>query len=78
MQVTREDLNPCTVKLTVVCEPEEVKQGYDTAFRQLTKKIKLPGFRPGKAPRAMLEGVLHSQDWNEAAGEEIAPSCGPR
>ncbi len=71
MQVTREDLNPCTVKLTVVCDPEEVQQGYDTAFRQLTKKVKLPGFRPGKAPRAMLEGVLPSQDWNEAAAEEI-------
>ena len=71
MQVTREDLNPCTVKLTVVLDPEEVQQGYDTAFRQLTKKIKLPGFRPGKAPRAMLEGVLPSQDWNEAAAEEI-------
>lgn len=71
MQVTREDLNPCTVKLTVVLEPEEVQQGYDTAFRQLTKKIKLPGFRPGKAPKSMLEGVLPSQDWNEAAAEEI-------
>lgn len=71
MQVTREDLNPCTVKLTVVLDPEEVQQGYDTAFRQLTKKVKLPGFRPGKAPRAMLEQVLPSQDWNEAAAEEI-------
>lgn len=71
MQVTREDLNPCTVKLTVTLDPEEVQQGYDTAFRQLTKKIKLPGFRPGKAPKAMLEGVLPSQDWNEAAAEEI-------
>ncbi|RYZ58815.1 MAG: trigger factor, partial [Proteobacteria bacterium] len=71
MQVTREDLNPCTVKLTVVLDPEEVQQGYDTAFRQLTKKIKLPGFRPGKAPKAMLENVLPSQDWNEAAAEEI-------
>lgn len=71
MQVTREDLNPCTVKLTVTLDPEEVQQGYDTAFRQLTRKIKLPGFRPGKAPRAMLEGVLPPQDWNEAAAEEI-------
>ncbi len=71
MQVTREDLNPCTVKLTVVLDPEEVQQGYDTAFRQLTKKVKLPGFRPGKAPKAMLEQVLPSQDWNEAAAEEI-------
>ncbi len=71
MQVTREDLNPCTVKLTVVLDPEEVQQGYDTAFRGLTKKIKLPGFRPGKAPKAMLESVVPPQDWNEAAAEEI-------
>ena len=71
MQVTREDLNPCTVKLTVVLDPEEVQQGYDAAFRQLTKKIKLPGFRPGKAPKAMLESVVPPQDWNEAAAEEI-------
>ena len=71
MQVTREDLNPCTVKLTVVLDPEEVQQGYDTAFRQLTKKIKLPGFRPGKAPKAMLESVVPPQEWNEAAAEEI-------
>lgn len=71
MQLTREDLNPCTVKLTVVLDPEEVQQGYDVAFRQLTKKIKLPGFRPGKAPRAMLEQVVPVQDWNEAAAEEM-------
>ena len=71
MQVTREDLNPCTVKLTVVLDPEEVQQGYDAAFRGLTKKIKLPGFRPGKAPKAMLESVVPPQEWNEAAAEEI-------
>ena len=71
MQVTREDLNPCTVKLTIVLDPEEVQQGYDAAFRGLTKKIKLPGFRPGKAPRAMLESVVPPQEWNEAAAEEI-------
>ena len=71
MQVTREDLNPCTVKLTVTLDPEEVQQGYDAAFRQLTKKIKLPGFRPGKAPKAMLESVVPPQEWNEAAAEEI-------
>ena len=71
MQVTREDLNPCTVKLTVVCEPDEVRAGYEAAYKQLTKKVKLPGFRPGKAPRAMLEPLLNPQEWNEAAADEI-------
>jgi trigger factor len=71
MHVTREDLNPCTVKLTVVCDPDEVKQGYDTAFKQLTRNLRLPGFRPGKAPRSLLESLISPGEWNEAAGEEI-------
>ncbi len=71
MQVTREDLNPCTVQLKVVCDPQEVKQAYDLAFKLLTKNVRLPGFRPGKAPRGMLESLISPGEWNEVAGEEI-------
>lgn len=71
MQVIREDLNPCTVKLSITCDSEQVKAGYERAFKQLTKKIKLPGFRPGHAPKAMLEGLVPLQDLNEAAAQEI-------
>jgi trigger factor len=71
MQVTREDLNPCTVKLTVVCDPDQVKHGYEAAFRQISKGVKLPGFRPGKAPRSMIEPLVSPQEWNELAAEEI-------
>ena len=71
MQVTREDLNPCTIKLTVVCDAAEVKEGFERAFKQLTKKIKLPGFRPGHAPRAMLEGLVSPEEHADAATELI-------
>jgi trigger factor len=68
MTVTREDLNPCTVKLTIVCEPAEVKEGFDKAFKQIAKNVRLPGFRPGHAPRAMVEPMISKQDlFNEAA-----------
>ncbi len=71
MQFTREDLNPCTVKLNIVCEASEVKDGFDKAFKQIAKKIKLPGFRPGHAPRAMLESLVDKEDLYDAATENI-------
>lgn len=68
MNVSREELNPCTVKLSITCEPAEVKEGFDRAFRTITKKVKLPGFRPGHAPKKMLEGLIDKQElYNEAA-----------
>ena len=71
MQITREDLNPCTVQLAVVCSPEEVEEGYERALKQLAKKVKLPGFRPGHAPKAILEKSVDPEAWDEKAAEII-------
>jgi trigger factor len=50
-----ETLDPTKVKLTVEVEPKRVKQAFDRAARELAKQVNLPGFRPGKAPRRLLE-----------------------
>lgn len=71
MQVTREDINACTVKLEVKCDEQQVKQGFDKAFRQASKHIKVPGFRPGHAPRAMLESLISPEALYETAAETI-------
>lgn len=71
MQITREDLNACTVKLTVTCDADQVRQGFERAFRQLSKNIRLPGFRPGHAPRAMVEPLIPQGSLREAAAEAI-------
>jgi trigger factor len=50
-----ETLDPVQVKLTVEVEPKRVKKAFDKAARELAKQVSLPGFRPGKAPRRLLE-----------------------
>ncbi len=71
MQVTREDLNPCTVLLTITCDADEVKVGFDKALKQITKKIKLPGFRPGHAPKAMIESMVSKDELYDGALDYI-------
>lgn len=71
MQVTRQDLNPCTVQLEVVCSQDQVKQGFEKAFKQITKNIRVPGFRPGHAPRNLLEPLVPKQDLFERAADHI-------
>jgi trigger factor len=61
-----ETLDPVKVKLTVEVEPKRVKQAFDQAARQLAKQVNVPGFRPGKAPRRLIEqrlgdGVIAAQ-----------------
>lgn len=71
MQVTKEELNPCTIKLTIVCDQEQVNDGFNKAYKQIAKKIKLPGFRPGHAPRSMVEGLIARDELYEEATNVI-------
>jgi trigger factor len=68
MELTREDLNPCTVRVAVKASPDQVKDAFDRALKQISKKISLPGFRKGHAPRAMLENLVNKEElYDEAA-----------
>ena len=58
MKTTVETVDPTTVKLTVEVEPARVKKAFDRAARELAKQVSLPGFRPGKAPRRLIEQRL--------------------
>ncbi len=75
MQITREDLNPCTVKLAVVCDPTEVNEGFTRAYKQLSKKVRVPGFRPGHVPKHILENVVDKEDLRETAAEAIVQAA---
>lgn len=43
------------VKLSVEIEESEFEKSIDAAFRKIAFEVRLPGFRPGKAPRRVLE-----------------------
>ncbi len=72
MQVIREDLNPCTIQLQVTCSPEQVQEGFSKAIKFYAKKIKMPGFRPGQAPRALIESRIDPEELIEHAVDQIA------
>lgn len=70
MKTSVETLDPVKVKLTVEVEPKRVKQAFDRAARELAKQVNLPGFRPGKAPRRLLEQRLGEGAIAQAAMED--------
>ena len=70
MRIEREDLNPCTVVLKVVCSPDQVQAGTKKAIKALSKRIKVPGFRPGTAPLGVLEQMLAPEEIDAWAQEE--------
>jgi trigger factor len=43
------------VRLDVEVPPEEVRKGVEAKVRELKKQVRVPGFRPGKAPRRVIE-----------------------
>ncbi len=57
------------VKVSVDIDAEEFEQKLDEAFRKLARQVRLPGFRPGKAPRRVLEARLGPQ---AARGEALS------
>ena len=92
MQVTREDLNSCTVRLNVVCSAEQVTDAFERAIKAITKGVRIPGFRPGHAPRQMVEKMVDERElYSQAAdilidrtfrlaveAEKITPDTGVR
>jgi len=52
---TVEQLTPTRVKLNVEVPFEELSADFDRAYRSLAQQIRIPGFRPGKAPAKLIE-----------------------
>jgi trigger factor len=55
MQVKKERLEPAKIKLTITADQKLLDDTRQAVLRQLSQKLKVPGFRPGKAPSAMIE-----------------------
>jgi trigger factor len=58
VKVSAERIPEGQVVLQIEVEPERLEGALDSAYRRLVKKTEVPGFRRGKAPRAMLERYL--------------------
>ena len=55
MKVKVEDISSVKKKLQIEIPADTVKAELDSAYKELKKNAKIKGFRPGKAPRSLLE-----------------------
>lgn len=58
MKSVLEALEGNNIKLTIEVDEAEFDSNIDAAFRKLAHQIRMPGFRPGKAPRKVLEARI--------------------
>jgi trigger factor len=73
MKSTVEPLEGNKVKLSVEVDEEEFDEAVASAFRKIAREVRVPGFRPGKAPRKILESRLGSQVGREQAMQDALP-----
>jgi trigger factor len=55
MRFSVEPAGPCRKRIKVTIPPELVAEEFDKSYRQWTRTVPIPGFRPGKAPRKLVE-----------------------
>ncbi|MGA7873868.1 MAG: trigger factor family protein, partial [Candidatus Binatus sp.] len=61
MNVNIEEPSTLRRKLTIEVEPDEIKHELDRAYNELKRGVVLKGFRPGHAPRNLLERFFGEQ-----------------
>lgn len=55
MKVETKKLDATKIQLSIEVPAEMVKKKFDEVYERISKEAKIPGFRPGKAPRDILE-----------------------
>jgi trigger factor len=73
METTVEALEGNKVRLKVAVPASEFESAIDAAFRKLAREVRIPGFRPGKAPRRLLETHLGPEIAREQALRDSVP-----
>lgn len=75
MSVQVEKLEKSMAKLTIEVDAAEFDSAINKAYQKSRSKISLPGFRKGKAPRAMVEKMYGAGIFYEDAANIIIPDA---
>ena len=70
-----EKLEKSMVALTVEVSADDFEAAVEKAYRKQRGSIRVPGFRPGKAPRKMIENMYGSGVFYEEAVNEALPDA---
>jgi len=74
MQITVENVSSVKKILNIEIPEEKVARELDNAYKNLKKKAKIKGFRPGKAPRTVLERLFKKDVHNDVSSKLLQDS----
>lgn len=75
MSVTVEKLEKNMAKLTIEVSAEDLEKAIQGAYLKQKNRINIPGFRKGKAPRAMIEKMYGAGIFYEDAANALIPEA---
>jgi trigger factor len=78
LKIATEQLDDHQVKITVEVESDEFENAKRRAARKIAKEVKVPGFRPGKAPYPVIERQVGAAAILEEAIEILANDLYPK
>ncbi len=78
MQFTTEQTNPCTLVVSIDVEAEQVSRTFESVYREFSRFVSVPGFRPGKAPRALMEKYVNQARLQERVREKLVSEVGQK
>jgi len=73
VNTTVESLDDNMVKLSVTIDEAEFEPELDAAYKRISKEVQMPGFRPGKVPRKLLEKQFGPEMAREEAMRQALP-----
>lgn len=73
LSTTVETVEPNKVRVSVTVPAAEFEKAVDAAFRKIAREVRIPGFRPGKAPRRILEQRVGVEAAREQALRDALP-----
>jgi len=72
MQITKNKVGPCAYELRIGVDADAVARAFARAYREFSEVTRVPGFRPGKAPRKVLERFVNQSRLEEHVMELLA------
>ncbi len=72
MKIQVESVSPVERKVSIEVDPERVASELERAYAGLSRRVKLRGFRPGKAPRKVLERQFRTEVESDVAERIVA------
>src|SRR5690348_12798754 len=69
-----QDVGPCKKHIKVTVERSDIDDRFGEKFRELVSDANVSGFRPGKAPRRIIERRFHKDVADQVKSEVLLAS----